>query len=101
MLTIYDWVYGISQISAVILVIIAGFIAVSLFSSTKKNKNLHAWKWMIIAVILFAVVEILGILKTFGIYSTPFLTHVLPGFILGCLIIALIVQININRGWIV
>ena len=100
MLTIYDWVYGISQISAVILVIIAGFIAVSLFSSARKIKKLHAWKWMIPALILFAVVEILGVLRTFGIYSTPFLTHILPGVILGFLIVALVVQININRGWI-
>jgi len=99
LLTIYDWVYGISQISSLVLVIIAGFIAVSLFSSAKKIKQLHAWKWMILALVLFAIEEIFGILKTFGIYRSPFLTHVLPGAILGCLIVALVVQININRGW--
>ena len=100
MLTIYDWVYGISQVSAVVLVIIAGFIAVSLFSSARKIKQLHAWKWMIPALILFAVEEILGVLKTFGVYASPFLTHILPGVIIGFLIVALVVQINIKRGWI-
>jgi hypothetical protein len=101
LLTIYDWIYGIAQISAVVLVIIAGFIAVSLFSSVKKSKYLHSWKWMIGAMILFAVVEIIGILKTFGIFRTPFLTHILPGVILAFVIVAVVIQININRGWLV
>lgn len=101
MLTTYEWVYGISQISAVVLSLIAGFIAVSMFSSARKIKRLHAWKWMISALIVFAIVEVFGFLRTFGIYSSPFMTHALTGVILGFLIIALIVQININRGWLV
>ncbi len=96
----YDWIYGITQISAVVLAIIAGLLAVSLFSSARRIKYLHAWKWMIPGLLFFVIVEIIGVLRTFGIYSSPFLTHILPGVILGCLIVALVVQTNINRGWI-
>ena len=55
---------------------------------------------MIIALLLFAVEEVVGALKTFGIYETPHLTHVLPFFILLFVIAAVLTQINITRGWI-
>ncbi len=100
MLTTYDWIYGISQISAVVLALVAALIALSLFSAARRIKYLHAWKWMIPALLFFVVVEILGVLRTFGVFSSPFLTHILPGVILGFLFVALVVQTNINRGWI-
>jgi hypothetical protein len=48
---------------------------------------------------LFAVEEVLGALKTFGIYSTPHLTHVIPFFILLFVIAGVLAQINITKGW--
>lgn len=98
-LTIYDWFLGTAEIAAVFLSIVAGFIALSLFKVSRKNKELNAWKPLIIALVLFAVEEIFAALKTFGVYVTPHLTHVIPGFILGFLIAALIMQIHINRGF--
>ncbi len=98
MLTPYDWVYGIAVLTAVALSIIAGFIALSLFDSAKKT-HLNAWKPLIVALILFALEEILGALKVFGVWKTLWLTHVIPSFILLFLIIALIKQINIAKGW--
>lgn len=98
MLTAYDWVYGIANITAVILAIAAGFIALSIYEKTREKKILGAWKYLIIALILFVFQEILGALKTFGIFSTPWATHVLPGFILIFLIASLVAQINIARG---
>jgi len=98
MLTVYDWIYGIAQLAAAFLSIIAGFIAISIFKASHKQKLLKAWKMLVVALVLFAVEEILGALKTFGVYSTPHLTHIVPSFLLVFLIAALIIQINVNRG---
>ncbi|MBW2986159.1 hypothetical protein KY333_02200 [Candidatus Woesearchaeota archaeon] len=54
---------------------------------------------MIIALVLFAIEEVIGALKTFGIYETPHLTHVIPFFILLFVITAVIIQTNIAKGW--
>ncbi|MBI4141492.1 hypothetical protein HY484_01050 [Candidatus Woesearchaeota archaeon] len=97
-LTSYDWVYGIAQIAAVILSIIAGLIAVQLFTAAQRKKSLLAWKTLSIVLILFAIEEVLGTLSVFGIYRHPFLTHIIPTFMLGLLIAALVTQINLNRG---
>jgi len=97
-LTPYDWIYGIALITAVFLSLIAGFIALSLFEKARERKILSAWKPLIVALILFALEEIVGALKVFGIWSTPWLTHVIPSFILIFLIAALVKQINITRG---
>lgn len=98
MLTPYDWVYGIATLTAVFLSIIAGFLALSLFERAGQRKYLSAWKPLAIALVLFACEEIVGALKIFGVWSTPWLTHVIPSFILVFLIAALIKQINITRG---
>lgn len=98
-LTTYDWIYGIAQFSAAFLSIIAGIIAISMFRAAKRQKNLRSWRYMIIALVLFAIEEIIGALKTFGIYETPHLTHVIPFFILLFVIAAVVVQINITKGW--
>lgn len=98
MLTPYDWVYGIAVLTAVALSVIAGFLALSLFDSSKKS-HLSAWKPLIISLVLFTVEEILGALKVFGVWKTAWLTHVVPSFILLFLIIALVRQINVAKGY--
>jgi len=101
MFTIYDWIYGIAQFSASFLAIIAILISVSLFKSAWQLKIMGAWKYLLFALILFAFEEIAGGLKTFGVIAhLPFITHIIPTFILGLLIAGLIVQIDIKRGWI-
>ena len=99
-LTVYDWAYGIAQLAAAFLSIIAGIIALTIFKKAFQKKILRAWRYIIPALILFAVVEVVGALKTFGVYSTPHLTHVITGFILVFLIIAIVIQTNIKKGWI-
>lgn len=99
-LTLYDWAYGIAQFSAVFLSIVAGILALTIFKKTFQKKVLKAWRYLIPALILFTVVEIVGGLKTFGIYSTPHLTHIITGLILVFLIIAVVIQTNIKKGWI-
>jgi len=98
MLTTYDWIYGSCQIGAVVLSIIAGITAVSMLKESRK-KSLRAWKYLLWALIFFMLEEILGAMKTFGIWSTPWLTHVLPGVILAFLIAALITQIQVTKGY--
>lgn len=71
-----------------------------MFRISGRAKVLQAWKFLIIALILFTLEEVVGSLKTFGIYSTPHLTHVIPSFLLVFLIAALVKQIEINKGWI-
>ena len=99
LLTPYDWIYGIATLAAVILSIVAGVIALTLFESARQRKYLAAWKPLLIALILFAAEELIGSLKVFGVWQYPGLTHVLPSFILIFLIAALIKQINIARGY--
>jgi len=98
MLTIYDWIYGIATLTVFFLSIIAGYISISMFGSTEKRKYLAAWKYLLVSLILFALEELVGTIKIFGIWSTPWLTHVIPSFILIFLIAALNTQINITRG---
>ena len=97
MLSTYDWIYGSGQIGAVILSFVAGFIALTLFKVAKK-KQLRAWRFLIWALVFFAIEEFLGALKTFGIFSTPWLTHIIPSLILALLIASLVVQIQITKG---
>jgi heme A synthase len=97
--TTYEWIYGIAQFSAGFLSVIAGIIALSMFRTAKQNKILRSWRFLIIGLVLFAVEEVLGALKTFGIYSTPHLTHVIPFFILLFVIAGVLAQINITKGW--
>jgi hypothetical protein len=94
----YDWIYGIAQLAAGFLAIISAIIAMTMFGRSE-TRHLRAWKFLLLAVLFFAAEEIIGAMKTFGIYVTPHLTHIIPGIILGLLITALIIQININRGW--
>lgn len=99
MLALYDWIYGVAQLAAAFLAVITGLIAVALFKVSQKHGELGAWKYLIAALVLFSIEEVLGALGVFGVYSTPHLTHVMPSFILIFLIAALSRQISINRGW--
>ena len=99
MLTTYDWVYGSGQIAAVILSFVAGGIALTMFKAARQRKMLRAWRFLIWALVFFALIEFFGALKTFGIWSTPWLTHVIPSAILACLIAALIIQIQVTKGY--
>ena len=92
-----EYITGVLQIANVFLAIVAGLIAATLFEASKE-KQLLAWRPLVIVLILFAVEEIFGALRSFAIFSTPWITHVIPSFILGFLIWALIRQIAIARG---
>jgi hypothetical protein len=98
-LSAYDFIYGMAQAGAAFLAIIAGIIAISLFQVSKRQKELRAWKPLIIALVIFVAVEIFGSLKSFGFDVAPYWTHVLVSLLLGFVIVALVTQIHVNRGW--
>lgn len=87
---------GILKIANLFLAFVAGLVAISLFKASSKKTYLKPWYLLIIALILFAVQEVLGALRAFGIYSTPHLTHIVPTLLLGVLIWALVLQVNIK-----
>lgn len=98
MLTTYDWIYGIALLTGVFLSVIAGGIVLTMFEQTAQRKYLGAWKLLLIGLLFLMFQQIFGALKVFGIWSVPWLTHVIPSIILVFLIAALAKQINIARG---
>ncbi len=89
---------GILKIANLFLAVVAGIIAISLIRVSNQRLELRAWKLLIIALVFFAIQEILGALRAFQIYSSPFLTHIVPSVILGLLIYALAIQLHINHA---
>ena len=90
------FIEGVLKISNVVLALIAGLIAISMFALPSKDEALRPWKVLVFVLLFFAVQEILGALRAFQIYESPFLTHVVPTIILALLIRALILQQNLN-----
>lgn len=88
---------GILKIANLVLAIVAGFIGISLIKISRKKKELNAWVLLIVALIFFAIQMILGALRAFKIFESPYLTHIIPTVILIFLIIALLKQINIQK----
>lgn len=92
-----QYLEGILKIAILVLSLVAGAIAISLIKISKKRKELNAWLLLIIALIFFAVQVILGALRAFNIFESPYLTHIVPTVILVFLAIALLKQINIQN----
>lgn len=93
------YIDGIIQIAIVFLSIIAGIFALSLFKVSHKVEHLRPWKPLIIALFLFAIIEILGALSAFKIFVSDWLTHVIPSVILILLMYALFLQIMEAEKW--
>ncbi|MCK5282049.1 MAG: hypothetical protein KAK00_01445 [Nanoarchaeota archaeon] len=91
-----DFFEGMLKVTNVVLSIIAGYIAIGLYSMSRGRKKLMSWGALAGALLFFMIQGILGALRAFGIFSSPFLTHIVPTIILGLLIYALALQIHIN-----
>ena len=92
-----DYADGLLKIANVFLSLVAAIIAISLFKESNKRQNLKPWKLLIIALLFFTIQEILGALRAFGIFSTPYLTHIVPTIMLCLLVVALIYQIEVHK----
>lgn len=88
------YIEGILKLANVFLSVIAGIIAISLIKHSHKKKYTNAWYILIIVLVLFAVQEILGALRAFQIFSTPYLTHIVPTLMLGLLIWAVAMEMR-------
>ena len=91
-----EFVEGILKIGNLVLALVAGFIAFSLMKVSHSRKELKPWVFMLFALIFFGVQEILGALRAFQIYESPFLTHINPAIILAFTIAALVYQLQIG-----
>jgi predicted membrane-bound dolichyl-phosphate-mannose-protein mannosyltransferase len=87
---------GILKIANLFLSLVAGLIAISLIKSSTKKNYLKPWYILITVLVLFAFQQVLGALRAFEVYSTPYLTHIVPTLMLGLLIWTLILQINLK-----
>ena len=94
---IHGFAEGMLQIANVFLSIVAGVIALSLLKKFHEHSALRPWKYLTIVLCLFAVEEILGALRSFAIWETAWLTHVVPSLMMLFLIIALILEIIYAR----
>ena len=92
--TMLDFLEGLLKIANVVLALIAGYIALSIFKVSHERKELRSWKILIIALIFFLIQEVLGALRAFNIYSSPYLTHIVPTIVLCFLIYALALQMH-------
>ena len=93
MLNYYE---GLLKIANVSLAVSAGYLAINLITKSKGRKELKSWKVLTIALVFFMFQEILGALRAFNIFSTPYLTHVNVSIILLFLIYAIALQIFTN-----
>ena len=91
-----DFITGVIQIANLVLAVVAGLIASSMFAVSKKE-SLRPWKALAAALIFFALEEISGGLRSFGIYSNAWITHVIPSVILGFLIWGLVAQLSVVK----
>ena len=87
------------QIANVLLAIVAGVIAITLFKISHQQEHLRPWRPLILALVLFAIEETLGALVAFNIMSPTFLTHIIPSLILVVLMYALFLQILEAHKW--
>jgi predicted membrane-bound dolichyl-phosphate-mannose-protein mannosyltransferase len=92
-----EYLEGLLKIANLFLALIAGIIGISLIKISHQKKKLNAWVILIIALMFFAVQEVLGALRAFNIFESPYLTHIVPTVIVVLLIIALLKQIAIQE----
>ncbi|HZX45429.1 MAG TPA: hypothetical protein VFF28_07150 [Candidatus Nanoarchaeia archaeon] len=93
-----QYIEGILKIANLILAVLAGVIGASLINVCRKKKELRPWLLLIGALIFFAVQEILGALRAFKVFTSPYLTHIVPTIILVLLVVAVVEQLHLTRG---
>ena len=89
---------GVLQLTVVFLSIAAGIMAITLFRVSTKHDELKAWKMLIVALVLFAIEEVIGVLDAFNVYrQINYLRHLVPSIIMAFLIAAIVTQIHIIK----
>jgi hypothetical protein len=88
---------GTFQIANLFLSIVAMVLVIPMLKYYQ-HKELRAWKYIMIALLVFDVLLIFGVLRSFEVYSNPYFTHILATVILCLLIIAQKMQIKFWMG---
>lgn len=96
-LTTLQFIEGILKIANIFLIIIAAVIASSMFKAAGKKKDLRPWTILIIVLILFTLQEILGGLRAFLIWDPGAITRIIPTAMLGLIIWALALNMNVRK----
>src|SRR5210317_2254231 len=95
------YLIGGIQIVIVLLCFYGFYLFIKLFSNLKNAKERDKyipWKYLFIALILFALEEVVGALDAFNILREyNFLRHIIPSFLLLVLILAVAKQISVLR----
>ncbi len=85
-----QFIEGILKIANLFLIFVAGGIAISMFKISGKNEYLRPWRILIVVLLLFVIQQVLGALRAFAIWESPYLTHVNVTIMLGLLLYTLI-----------
>ena len=68
-------------------------------SVSGRSDELVAWKSLMVVLVLFAIVEIVGVLDAFNIWrEINYMRHIIPSFVLIFMIIAIIQQIWVTKA---
>ena len=94
-MSLYLYLYGTLQIANLFLAVVAGTMAATMLQISHQRSHLRPWKVLILALILFAILEIVGALRSFGVYTSLYLTHVITSSIIALLIVTLVMQLRI------
>ena len=99
-LTALQFIEGILKIANLFLIVIAAVIAAGMFKAFGKRdmrKEALPWRLLIIVLILLTVQTILGALRAFLIWDPGAITRVIPTVMLGLIIWALVLNINMKK----
>ena len=91
------YIEGVLKIANLFLAVTAGGLGLTLIKRSFTDKKMRAWKYLAVILVLFAFQEVLGSLRAFGIYTSPFLTHVNVSLILLLLIYTVNVQLCVVK----
>lgn len=94
-----DFFAGMLQLTNMFLAVTAGGIAISMFKRAGKTSEpfLRPWKFLLTALVLYGVLQVVAVLRSFGIFEVPFLTHIIVSVLLLFVIIGLIVELEVVR----
>ncbi|HII16656.1 TPA: hypothetical protein HA361_01960 [Candidatus Woesearchaeota archaeon] len=92
-----EYLEGVLKLAGLVLSVLAAILAVTLLRHSLRKRELWAWIFLIIALVLFMVQEILGFLRAFSMFESTYLTHINVTVILVCTIIAVAYQFKIAK----
>jgi hypothetical protein len=88
---------AVVETTNLILSIVAIIIAIPLIKKSRNVILVAYWRYLLTALILFAVFQIVSNMRTYGVIEIPYFTHIITFFILLFLLITLVKTENVAR----